>query len=241
VKKAKTSAPAENESPILRGLQEEGWKKVLSPEFEKPYFKDILKFLEAEKTDGSVFYPPENEVMNAFNYTPYDQVRVVLIGQDPYFNADQAHGICFSVKKGVKVPPSLNNIYKEVESNIPGFKKPNHGYLEGWARQGILMLNATLTVRAGKANSHADCGWQKFTDVVIDKLNKDKKGLVFILWGKFAQKKGAKLDKKKHHILEGAHPSPMAKGFSGCGHFAKVNEMLQKEGQPPIDWKALSS
>jgi len=169
---------------------------------------------------------------------PFDKVKVVIIGQDPYFNPGQAHGLCFSVKKGVAIPPSLRTIYAELESSIPGFKKPKHGYLENWARQGILMLNATLTVQKGKPNSHAKCGWQTFTDRVIELLNSKKKNLIFLLWGGFAQKKGKVIDAEKHHVFSSPHPSPMGgPGFKGSGCFSTTNKTLKEMGETVIDWK----
>jgi len=189
-----------------------------------------------ERTQYSIF-PPHNEVFNAFNFTPIDEVKVVIIGQDPYFNPGQAHGLCFSVRKGVPVPPSLTRIYKVVKKTCPGFKIPKHGCLEEWAKRGVLMLNATLTVRSGTANSHANCGWQTFTTQVIEKLSDSKEGLIFVLWGAFAQKKGKIIDRTKHHVLECAHPSPMGgSGWNDCDHFSKANELLKEMGKDPIDW-----
>jgi len=223
---------------IVGCLTDEGWKKILAPEFEKSYFKDILKFVAKEKASYRVF-PPNKDVFNAFKFTPFDQVKVVVIGQDPYHKFGQAHGLAFSVQKGVTIPPSLRNIYKELERDIPGWKMPNHGCLEAWARQGVLLLNAALTVREAKANSHSRCGWLEFTDAVLRILNEQKKGLIFLLWGTYAQKKGKIVDKSKHHVLEAPHPSPMAnKGpsFAGCGHFSQANQLLSQAGLPPIDW-----
>jgi len=221
---------------IVDSLTEPGWKELLSEEFEKPYFKDILQFIQNEKKTNKVF-PPDHEVLNAFNYTPWDNVKVVIIGQDPYIKEGQAHGVCFSVRKGVALPPSLKKMYQELEADIPGFKAPKHGYLEEWARQGVLMLNATLTVNEGKANSHEKCGWQTFTDRVLAILNEKKEGIVFLLWGKFAIKKAQGINKKRHHILEAAHPSPLAGSkFLGCKHFSKCNHLLETMGKTPIDW-----
>jgi len=219
-------------------LQDPGWRNILQSQFDKDYFKEIIKFLDKEQSNGKEIFPPANEVFNAFNYTPWDQVKVVILGKDPYFNKGQAHGICFSVKKGVKVPPSLKNMYTELERSIEGFKAPvDHGHLENWARRGVLMLNATMTVQKGKANSHKDCGWLKFTDYVLEALSKEKEGLIFLLWGGFAQKKGSIIDSKRHHVLTAVHPSPLAgKAFQGCDHFAETNKILEKDGKDPIDW-----
>ncbi|KAL6080497.1 Cation channel sperm-associated protein 2 [Balamuthia mandrillaris] len=225
-------------SNLLHSIKDEGWRKVLEPEFNKPYFKEIVKALEQEQASGIEIYPPVQDIMNAFNYTPLDKVKVVILGQDPYFNPDQAHGICFSVKRGCPVPPSLRQMYKELEDDIPGFQRPQHGCLEEWAHQGVLMLNATLTVRRGAANSHAKLGWQTFTDAVIRILNERKTGVVYLLWGAFAQKKGELVYTSKHIILKGAHPSPLAgTAFLGCKHFSTCNNLLQKQGLSPIDWR----
>uniref|UniRef100_A0A6B2LDE6 Uracil-DNA glycosylase n=1 Tax=Arcella intermedia TaxID=1963864 RepID=A0A6B2LDE6_9EUKA len=215
---------------------EAGWKNLLSSEFENEYYKEIKEFVATER-QSSVVYPADEEVFSAFQYTPLDQVKIVIIGQDPYFNPNQAHGLSFSVKKGTAVPPSLNRIYNVLEKTIPGFKKPKHGYLESWARQGVLMINATLTVRKGKANSHANCGWQNFTKAVLGQLSENKSGLIFFLWGTFAQKLGKIIDKSKHHILEAAHPSPMSGDkWNSCNHFAQANDLLKEMGKEPIDW-----
>jgi len=223
---------------MLSCLVEPGWKNLLAPEFEKPYFKELLRFVQKERNGKTKIFPSDEEVFNAFNYTPLDQVKVVILGQDPYFNPGQAHGLCFSVQKGIQVPPSLVTIYKELERSIPGFKRPQHGCLEEWARQGVLLLNATLTVRYKEPNSHAKCGWQEFTDAVIHLLNEEKEGLVYLLWGGFAQKKGKIVDRSKHTVLEAPHPSPMAgnKGFEGCGHFSLANGILEAKGLEPINW-----
>jgi len=208
----------------------------LKEEFQADYFKAIESFVASERQQYTV-YPPDEEVFNAFNSTPLDKVRVVIIGQDPYFNEGQAHGLCFSVKKGVAIPPSLNRLYKVLQKTIPGFKIPNHGCLQEWANRGVLMLNATLTVRAGKANSHEKCGWQTFTNAAIQKLNNAKKGLIFFCWGLFAQKIGKKIDSEKHHVLEGPHPSPMSgSAWNECKHFAEANKLLKEQGLDEIDW-----
>jgi len=217
-------------------LKDPGWKDLLKEEFQADYFKTIESFVASERQQNTV-YPPDEEVFNAFNSTPLDKVRVVIIGQDPYFNEGQAHGLCFSVKKGVAIPPSLNRLYKVLQKTIPGFKIPNHGCLQEWANRGVLMLNATLTVRAGKANSHEKCGWQTFTNAAIQKLNNAKKGLIFFCWGLFAQKIGKKIDSEKHHVLEGPHPSPMSgSAWNECKHFAEANKLLKEQGLDEIDW-----
>ncbi|XP_052226450.1 uracil-DNA glycosylase-like isoform X2 [Dreissena polymorpha] len=215
----------------------ESWKRALEAEFGKPYFEELTKFVTSERSKGTVFPPAEN----VFTWTracPVDQVKVVILGQDPYHGTGQAHGFAFSVLPGIPPPPSLLNMYKELESDIEGFKRPGHGYLQGWASQGVLMLNAVLTVRAHQANSHKDKGWEKLTDAAISHLNKNTSGLVFMLWGSYAQKKGGYIDKEKHHILTGVHPSPLSahRGFFGCKHFSKCNELLTKSGKAPIDW-----
>jgi len=183
-------------------------------------------------------YPPKNEIFNAFNLTPLENVKVVLIGQDPYFKKGEAHGLSFSVKKGVKIPPSLARIYNVLEKQIDGFKKPNHGCLESWAKGGVLLLNAALTVRQGVANSHKDYGWHSFTDAVIKKLSKEKDGIIFFLWGKFAEKKSSLIDHKKHSVLICPHPSPQAgSGFiDKCNHFSEANNILIEKDKDPIDW-----
>jgi len=221
----------------LDNLTDPGWKKALTPEFEKIYFQNILSFLDSEKSAKKQIFPPEEEIFSAFNYTPLDKVKVVILGQDPYHDDDQAHGLCFSVKKGIKPPPSLKNIYKELVTDIPGFKAPSHGFLEKWAKEGVLLLNASLTVQAHKANSHSNCGWLTFTDSVIKVLNENTKGVVFILWGGFAQKKGKIIDTKKHQVIAAAHPSPLSvTKFLGCKVFSKTNAILKENGQKPIDW-----
>lgn len=216
---------------------EESWKEPLENEFESEYFQNIKKTLIAEKKQYTI-YPPGKEIFNAFNYTPFNKVKVVIIGQDPYHGPNQAHGLCFSVNKGIKHPPSLENIFKELENDL-SIPYPKSGNLEHWAQQGVLLLNATLTVRKGEANSHQNIGWQKFTDAVINSLSKQKEGIVFLLWGGFAKKKGAKIDANKHHILTSGHPSPLSanKGhWFGNKHFSKTNQLLESMGKTPIDW-----
>ncbi|MFI5156532.1 MAG: uracil-DNA glycosylase [Chitinophagales bacterium] len=214
------------------------WKEVLQQEFSKPYFLQIVNFIKTEKATGKIIYPPGQLIFNAFNTTPFDKVKVVILGQDPYHGPGQAHGLSFSVPKGITPPPSLNNIFKELQADI-GLSPPNHGNLTHWAEQGVLLLNASLTVRANEPMSHANIGWAIFTDTVISKISALKKHVVFILWGKFAQEKQALIDETRHHLLKAAHPSPFSadKGFFGCRHFSKTNAYLVKEGIDPIDWK----
>lgn len=218
---------------------EPSWLKVLQPEFEKPYMIKLKQFLKEEKEKGAIIYPKNKDIFNAFNHTPFDKVEVVILGQDPYHGPHQAHGLSFSVQKGVAIPKSLQNIYKELATDIPGFVKPTHGNLEEWAKQGVLLLNATLTVRATEAGSHQKKGWEIFTDEVIRKLSAEKKGLVFILWGAYAQSKAAIIDETKHHIIKSVHPSPLSveRGFWGSKPFSKTNAYLVKEGKQPIDWQ----
>lgn len=217
---------------------EESWKSVLKDEFDKPYFGNIVEFLKTEKSQKKVIYPPGNLIFNAFDQTPFDKVKVVILGQDPYHGPGQAMGLCFSVPDGIPAPPSLVNMYKELQSDI-GLPIPKTGNLLHWAQQGVFMLNATLTVRAGEANSHSQIGWGNFTDAVIKTISEKKKGIVFLLWGKFAQSKEAFIDKSKHFVLKAAHPSPLSayNGFFGSKPFSKTNEILTKQGFEPIDWQ----
>lgn len=218
------------------------WKKVLKDEFGKSYFSQLVTFLKTEKIQGKLIYPPGPLIFNAFNQTPFEQVKVVILGQDPYHGAGQAHGLSFSVPNSIKPPPSLVNIFKEIESDL-GLKMPKeYGNLVTWAQQGVLLLNAALTVRAGEPFSHAKFGWADFTDAVISKISDVKQDVIFLLWGKFAQEKQILIDETKHHVLKAAHPSPFSadKGFFGCRHFSKINELLVKQGARPIDWKLLS-
>jgi uracil-DNA glycosylase len=218
---------------------EPGWLSVLNEEFEKPYMKDLKAFLLQEKEAGQVIFPKNADIFNAFNHTPFDKVKVVILGQDPYHGEGQAHGLSFSVKKGITPPPSLKNIYKELETDIEGFKSPSHGELTQWADNGVLLLNATLTVRAHQAGSHQGRGWEAFTDQAISQLSAQKEGLVFILWGKFAQNKALLIDQKKHTVLKAAHPSPFSayNGFFGSRPFSKTNEVLQAQGKEPVNWQ----
>lgn len=213
------------------------WQNYLSGEFEKPYMKELLSFVESEYASGKKIYPPQNEIFSAFEYTPFDQVKVVIVGQDPYHGEGQAHGLLFSVKPGVKIPPSLRNIYKEIESDL-GLSQPTHGYLESWAKQGVFLLNTVLTVEEGKPGSHRKKGWEIFTDKVIETLNEKNSNLVFVLWGSFAQGIGEKIDRDKHLVLTAAHPSPLSayRGFFGCKHFSKINQYLESVDKEAVDW-----
>lgn len=214
---------------------DDSWKAVLKDEFSAPYFTELKKFLTEEKKKH-VVYPPGNQIFAAFNDTPFDKVKVVIIGQDPYHGQGQANGLSFSVSPGIVPPPSLKNIFKELHTDL-GIPIPHTGNLEPWAKQGVLLLNATLTVRANTAGSHQKKGWEQFTDAVIKVISDRKKGIVFLLWGAFAQSKEALIDQNKHFILKAAHPSPLARGaFFGCRHFSKTNKLLAHEGIQPIDW-----
>ncbi len=215
---------------------EESWKRVLAPEFEKPYFQELARQLHEEKRAGRVIYPPGPLIFNAFNLTPFDHVKVVIIGQDPYHGPGQAEGLSFSVPHGVPLPPSLVNIYKEIESDL-GVQLHKDGSLRGWAEQGVFLLNAVLTVRAGQPTSHSRIGWAEFTDAVIRTLSEQRQGLVFLLWGNFARSKRELIDTRRHTVLEAPHPSPLARGaFFGCRHFSKTNQILTSQGLTPIDW-----
>jgi uracil-DNA glycosylase len=217
---------------------EESWKQVLKDQFTKDYFLQIVTFIKTETLAGKIIYPPGNLMFNAFEKTPFSKVKVVLLGQDPYHNKGQAHGLSFSVSDGVTKPPSLINIFKELNTDL-GLPVPPHGNLEKWAQQGVLLLNASLTVRQNEPGSHSNIGWLQFTDSIIKKISDEKKGVVFLLWGKFAQEKQGLIDETKHHVLKAAHPSPFSadQGFFGCKHFSKTNEFLMQQGLQPIDWK----
>lgn len=217
---------------------EESWKEVLKEEFEKTYFQHIIAFIKAEKSSGKIIYPPGSLFFNAFEKTPFPAVKVVIIGQDPYHNPGQAHGLSFSVPDGVTKPPSLVNIFKEIKNDL-GIPIPQNGNLEKWASQGVLLLNASLTVRQNEPGSHSKIGWLEFTDQIIKKISDEKDGIIFLLWGKFAQEKQALIDETKHFVLKAAHPSPFSadKGFFGCKHFSKTNELLMQQNKEPIDWK----
>ncbi|XP_062399623.1 uracil DNA glycosylase a isoform X1 [Sardina pilchardus] len=219
---------------------EESWRRALTKEFSKAYFKELMSFVADERKKHTV-YPPPHQVFTWTQMCDIKDVKVVVLGQDPYHGPGQAHGLCFSVQKPVRPPPSLENMYKELCSDIEGFQHPGHGDLTGWTKQGVLLLNAVLTVRAHQANSHKDRGWETFTDAVIQWLSTNLDGLVFMLWGAYAQKKGAAINKKRHHVLQAVHPSPLSahRGFFGCRHFSRTNELLQKSGKAPIDWTLL--
>ncbi len=217
---------------------EASWKKHLLSEFSAPYMQDLRGFLRDQLQRKKLIFPKPSEYFAALENTPFEKVKVVILGQDPYHGPGQAHGLCFSVRPGVAVPPSLQNIYKELKADV-GFEIPKHGHLVSWAKQGVLLLNATLTVEAGKAGSHQKKGWEQFTDQVIACLNQQRSGLVFMLWGSFAQEKGKVIDRNRHLVLTAPHPSPLSahRGFLGCHHFSKANEYLKKHGQTPIDWQ----
>jgi uracil-DNA glycosylase len=219
---------------------EPSWLKALGDEFDKDYMVKLKQFLKEEKEAGHNIYPKGSDIFNAFNKTPFDEVKVVILGQDPYHGPNQAHGLSFSVQPGVQVPPSLKNIYKELATDIPGFKIPTTGNLTHWAEQGVLLLNATLTVRAGLAGSHQKKGWEKFTDTVIKTISDKKEHVVFILWGNYAQSKAELIDASKHLIIKSTHPSPLAVGrggFFGSKPFSKANTYLEANGKKPIDWQ----
>lgn len=216
---------------------EPSWKEALSSEFDKPYFAELVAALHREKASGVTIYPPGSLIFNAFALTPFNQVRVVILGQDPYHNPGQAEGLSFSVPPGVPLPPSLKNIYKEIEDDLGLDLRGKNGSLRGWAEQGVFLLNAILTVRAGAAASHSRLGWQTFTDAVIQTISDRLDGVVFLLWGNFARSKKALIDTSRHYVLEAAHPSPLAGGaFFGCRHFSKTNQLLTNNGHAPIDW-----
>lgn len=216
---------------------EESWKEVMQDEFNKPYFKQIVQHLKTEKQQGKTIYPAGPNIFHAFEVTPFEKVKVVILGQDPYHGPRQAHGLSFSVQKGVPPPPSLNNIFKELQQDI-GMLIPHHGNLDKWARQGVLLLNASLTVRAGEPMSHSKIGWHHFTNAVISKISDRRRHVVFLLWGRFAQDKSSLIDAQHHLILKSAHPSPLSanNGFFGAHHFSKANAYLVAHGIDPIDW-----
>ncbi|WP_046002959.1 uracil-DNA glycosylase [Pseudoalteromonas rubra] len=215
------------------------WSDVLGHEKQQAYFQDTLNYVAERRAQGVTVYPPEDFVFEAFKATPFDQVKVVILGQDPYHGPNQAHGLCFSVLPGVKAPPSLANMYKELAQDIAGFQIPDHGYLLPWAEQGVLLLNTVLTVEQGQAHSHKHLGWERFTDAVIAQLNQHSEGVIFLLWGAHAQKKGKAIDQQRHHVLHAPHPSPLSahRGFFGCQHFSQTNTLLQSMGKTPIDWQ----
>lgn len=229
------SAPP-NPAPAVDVRIEPSWKAALADEFRKPYFHSLVSFLRARKREGAVIYPPGPEIFRAFELTPLDKVKVVILGQDPYHNPGQAMGLSFSVPDGVPAPPSLKNIFSEIRSDL-GIPMSGSTNLEPWARQGVLLLNSMLTVEAGRAGSHNRIGWQAFTDAVIRHISDHRDGVVFLLWGNYARSKAALVDTTRHFVLESAHPSPLAGGaFFGCRHFSKTNEILQRQGKTPIDW-----
>ena len=216
---------------------EQSWKNALAGEFDKAYFASLVRFLRDEKAAGRKIFPPGSQIFRAFDLTPADQVKVVILGQDPYHGPGQAHGLSFSVPDGMPAPPSLKNIFKEIESDL-GVRMSGYPNLEKWARQGVLLLNAVLTVRCGEAASHSKIGWEEFTDAVIRYLSDNCSGVVFMLWGNFARSKRDLIDRSKHFVLEAAHPSPLARGaFFGCRHFSQANDILASGGRQPIDWQ----
>ena len=217
---------------------EPAWNNQLGDEFKKGYMLSLREFLANRKQQGAIIYPPGSQWFAALNTTPFDQVKVVILGQDPYHGPGQAHGLCFSVLPNIKVPPSLANIYKELKSDL-GIDQPNHGCLTSWAEQGVLLLNATMTVEQGQAGAHQGKGWETFTDTIINKLNQHRQGVVFMLWGSYAQKKASMIDAERHLVLQSVHPSPLSayRGFFGCKHFSKANGYLQGQGLEPIDWQ----
>lgn len=234
----KKIAPSLNSQILLMNVQiESSWKNLLQAEFEKPYFTELTQFIKAEIASKKIIYPKGAEIFNAFEMTPFPKVKVVILGQDPYHNAGQAHGLCFSVPQKVKLPPSLMNIFKELKAST-GTDRAYSGDLSGWAKQGVLLLNTSLTVRQNEPTSHSKIGWEKFTDTVIRMISDRKEGVIFLLWGSFARSKQILIDKSKHHILTAAHPSPLSahNGFFGCRHFSKVNELLISQNKDPIDW-----
>lgn len=216
---------------------EESWKCALAGEFGKPYFAELVRFLREEKSSGKKIFPPGSQIFKAFELTPVQNVKVVILGQDPYHGPGQAHGLSFSVPEGVPAPPSLKNIFKEIETDL-GIRMSGYPNLEKWARQGVLLLNAVLTVRSGEAASHSKIGWQEFTDAVIKYISDNCEGVVFMLWGNFARTKRDLIDRSRHHVLEAAHPSPLARGaFFGCRHFSQANTLLAADGKSTIDWQ----
>ena len=222
----------------MRKIQlHESWLNHLNDQFDQPYMAKLRDFLITRKEHNSVIFPPGAEIFNALNSTHFDDVRVVILGQDPYHGPGQAHGLCFSVLPGVRIPPSLANIYREIESDL-GIAKPAHGYLQSWADQGVLLLNSVLTVERGQAGSHQGKGWEQFTDTIVQLLNDHRQGLVFMLWGSYAMKKGAVINQNKHLVLKAPHPSPLSayRGFLGCQHFSSANQHLKKQQSLPIDW-----
>ncbi len=230
-----STAPSNHE--IVSTDTELSWRDVLQSEKQKPYFETLIRFVEGERAAGKVIYPKNSDVFNALSLTPFSKVKVVILGQDPYHGPHQAHGLCFSVRPPTPPPPSLRNIFQELEADV-GISKPTHGDLQSWAEQGVLLLNAVLTVEAEKAGSHANKGWETFTDRIIRELNDRREHLVFLLWGAYAQKKACFVDRARHLVLEAPHPSPLSahRGFLGCRHFSKANNYLQSYGISPVEW-----
>ncbi|MCF7830532.1 uracil-DNA glycosylase [Candidatus Gracilibacteria bacterium] len=231
-------SPQEIEKKPATPKIEASWLKVLQDEFQKPYFQELKEFLVQEIKSGKKIFPPPSQIFSAFDFCPFDNVKVVILGQDPYHGTGQAHGLCFSVNKQVPIPPSLQNIYKEIHDDL-GLPIPSHGNLESWARQGVLLLNTTLTVQKSNPMSHAGKGWEEFTDRVIQEISDRKEGVVFLLWGRHAQTKGQNIDRNKHSVLTAPHPSPFSvhSGFFGCKHFSQTNEILKKLEKNPINWE----
>lgn len=219
------------------------WNAIISAEKEKAYYQSMMDEISDRRSMGKRVFPAENDVFTAFDLTPFSHVKVVIIGQDPYHGKGQAHGLSFSVLPDVKIPPSLRNMYKELADDIPSFTIPNHGYLSSWAEQGVLLLNTVLTVEEGQAHSHAKFGWETFTDAIIDNLNQHKEGVVFLLWGAHAQKKGIDIDCSRHVIFSAPHPSPLSarRGFFGCQHFSKVNDVLRSKNLSEINWNSVNT
>lgn len=215
------------------------WHDVIGAEKEQPYFRDTLSFVAQARQTGKIVYPPQSDVFNAFRFTEFSDVKVVILGQDPYHGPNQAHGLSFSVRPGIPAPPSLVNIYKELHNDIPGFTIPSHGYLKSWTDQGVLLLNTVLTVERGQAHSHAHLGWETFTDKVVAAINQHQSGVVFLLWGSHAQKKGNIIDRQRHFVLKAPHPSPLSahRGFLGCRHFSQTNTLLSQQQKHPINWQ----
>lgn len=215
------------------------WRDVLAGQKEQPYFKKIMQSLHERRKKGRVIYPPQKDIFNAFRKPEFSEIKVVILGQDPYHGLGQAHGLAFSVSPGVKIPPSLVNIYKELQSDIENFTIPDHGHLQNWAQQGVFLLNSALSVEAGQAHSHAELGWENFTNYVVSALSTYHRGLVFLLWGSHAQKRENLIDLERHFILKSVHPSPLSahRGFFGCRHFSKTNQLLESQGLKPINWQ----
>ncbi len=215
------------------------WQHFIESQQTQSYYQQLVNKVEVERQQGKSIFPPQDNVLAAFDYTPLDKVKVVILGQDPYHGPDQAHGLAFSVLPGIKPPPSLANIYKELALEYPDYRIPQHGFLEYWAQQGVLLLNTVLTVEQGKAHSHSRFGWERFTDKALDYIDQHRQGVVFLLWGAHAQKKAKRIDHKRHHLLMAPHPSPLSahRGFLGCNHFTQCNDLLTADGKQPIDWQ----